>query len=72
VGAYGTKKRSAAPAAAIAHGFALIEFNVEEIGSAAPEPGSVRSIPNGRVYLEGIGGGKPAPSAVEQSDLAGH
>ena len=76
VGTYGTKKLPElfAPAIAIARdGFALIEFNVEEIAGASPElRGQSKLYPEwSRVYLEGIGGGKPTLGAVlKQPDLA--
>ena len=76
VGTYGTKKLPElfAPAISIARdGFALIEFNVEEIGGVTPElKGQATLFPEwSRTYLEGIGGGRPALGAVlKQPDLA--
>jgi gamma-glutamyltranspeptidase / glutathione hydrolase len=77
VGKYGTKKLQElfAPAIAVARdGFALIEFNVDEIGSARAElRGQSKLYPEwSRTYLEGISGGRPALGAVlKQPDLAG-
>jgi gamma-glutamyltranspeptidase / glutathione hydrolase len=77
VNAYGTKKLPElfAPAIKLARdGFSLIEFNVEEIAGVTSElRGLAKLYPEwSRVYLEGIGGGKPALGAVlKQPDLAG-
>ena len=76
VSAYGTKKLPElfAPAIALARdGFGLIEFNIEEISSATADlRGHAKLYPEwSRVYLEGIGGGRPVLGAVlKQPDLA--
>ncbi|HEY6715572.1 MAG TPA: gamma-glutamyltransferase, partial [Reyranella sp.] len=76
VSTYGTRKLTElfAPAIAIARdGFGLIEFNVEEIGSATSElRGQATLYPEwSRTYLEGLSGGRPALGAVlKQPDLA--
>ena len=76
VGSYGTRKLAElfAPAIGIARdGFGLIEFNVDEIGSATSElRGKADLYPEwSRTYLEGISGGRPAMGAVlKQPDLA--
>ena len=77
VSTYGTKKLPElfAPAIKLARdGFALIEFNVEEIGGSvnAELKGRPELYPEwSRVYLEGIAGGKPKLGAVlRQPDLA--
>ncbi len=77
VSAYGNKKLPElfAPAIKLARdGFGLIEFNVEEIAGVTPEMrGLAKLYPEwSRVYLDGIGGGRPALGAVlKQPDLAG-
>ena len=77
VSAYGTKKLPElfAPAIAIARdGFAMIEFNVEEIAGVTPEMrGHSALYPEwSKNYLEGISGGRPALGAVlTQPALAG-
>ncbi len=76
VSTYGTRKLPElfAPAIGIARdGFALIEFNAEEIGGATSElRGQAKLYPEwSRTYLEGIGGGRPTIGAVlKQPDLA--
>jgi gamma-glutamyltranspeptidase/glutathione hydrolase len=76
VGTYGTKKLPElfAPAIHIARdGFSLIEFNVEEIGSATSQlRGHAQLYPEwSRNYLDGMGGSRPAIGAVlKQPDLA--
>jgi gamma-glutamyltranspeptidase/glutathione hydrolase len=73
---YGSSKLSElfAPAIGIARdGFALIEFNVEEIRGATGElRGQAALYPEwSRTYLEGISGGQPRMGAVlKQPDLA--
>lgn len=67
--AYGTRKLSElfAPAIAIARdGFAMIEFNVEEIAGVTPElRGQPTLFPEwSQNYLKGICGGRPALGAV--------
>ncbi len=67
--AYGTRKLPElfAPAIAIARdGFAMIEFNVEEIAGVTPElRGQPTLFPEwSQNYLEGICGGRPALGAV--------
>lgn len=74
---YGTKKLPElfAPAIGIARdGFALIEFNIEEIGGVTSELRGHTDLYGewSRTYLEGIGGGRPTFGAVlKQPDLAG-
>ncbi|MGZ5906966.1 MAG: gamma-glutamyltransferase, partial [Reyranella sp.] len=76
VDSYGTRKLPElfAPAIASARdGFGLIEFNVEEMGSATSElRGQAALYPEwSRTYLEGLSGGRPALGAVlKQPDLA--
>jgi gamma-glutamyltranspeptidase / glutathione hydrolase len=77
VGRYGKKKLPElfAPAIQVARdGYALIEFNVEEIGGASGElRGQSALYPEwSRTYLDGLSGGRPALGAVlKQPDLAG-
>jgi gamma-glutamyltranspeptidase/glutathione hydrolase len=76
VDTYGTRKLPElfAPAIGIARdGFALIEFNVEEIGGVSSELRAHDKLyPEwSRNYLQGIGGGRPVMGAtLKQPDLA--